>query len=116
MSTTTAPQRPPNDARNPPQQPQPSLDALLRRLVTASPEELAAIRQTLDGGGENLRLLSVIETAKRLRLSTWTVYALMRQGALEYIKPRHGFCKIPERVVDAYITTNLIKGGDIGMS
>jgi len=100
--------------------PPPTLDALLRRLVTATPEELAAVGQTLDGrardSGENLRLLSVIEAAKRLRVSTWTVYALMRKGVLEYTNPQNGFCKIPERVLEAYITKNLTTGGNVGMS
>ena len=94
--------------------PQPSLDGLIRRLVTATPEELATVEQMLDGG-ENVRLLSVIEAAKRLRVSTWYVYELMRKGALEYVKPQNGFCKIPERVLEAYVM-NLTKGGNIGKS
>jgi len=92
--------------------PQPSLDGLIRRLVTATPEELASVEQVLDGG-ENLRMLSVVETSKRLRVSPWYVYDLMRRGLLEYSRPRGKFCKIPERVVDAYLT-NLTKGGNIG--
>ena len=92
----------------------PTLDGLIRRLVTATPDELAAVAHALDGGG-NVRLLSVTEAAKRLGVSAWCVYELMRNGELEYLQHAKGYCKIPECVLVTYVM-NRKKGGNVGKS
>jgi excisionase family DNA binding protein len=57
------------------------------------------------------RLLTVREVAGSMRVSTMTVYRLIRAGALPAIRVGKHF-RIRERDLDSYLESQTFRGGD----
>ena len=82
-------------------------EALIRKLLAATPAELNRLAAVL-GAGEtpteptDRRLLSIAQTARALNVSRTTVWRLLRDGRLPCVELRPGSRRIPSAAVTAF--------------
>jgi excisionase family DNA binding protein len=79
-----------------------SLNEVLPRLATATPEQLEAVSSLLDGKPQtpatrpqDMRLLTMLEVCQTLGLSRMSVWRLTRAGKLKTIETIGGGLRVP---------------------
>ena len=83
-----------------------SVEERIKALLCATPEQLAGIDAALAGKPErptNLRLLKICQAADVSGLSRFTIWRLLREGALPAVEIRKGSRRIPEAALRAFI-------------
>ncbi len=84
-----------------------STDERLRKLLQATPQQLAAVDAALSGETEPerpcLRLLRMSEAAKETGLSRTTLWRAISEGRLQACEVRKGSRRIPESALRAFV-------------
>ena len=86
-----------------------SLNEVLPRLATATPDQLAAVSCLLDGQSQatstrpqDMRLLTMVEVSQTLGLSRMSVWRLTRSGKLKTIKTSGGGLRVPAWALEQF--------------
>lgn len=84
-----------------------STDERLKKLLQATPEQLADVDAALSGQTESdrpsLRLLRTGETAKALNLSRTSVWRLHKEGKLRGVEIRRGSIRFSEEELRRFV-------------
>ena len=85
-------------------------EALIGKLLAASPAELKRVEAVFTGEGAteptDRRLLSIAQAARALNVSRTTVWRLLRDGGLPFVEIRPGSRRVPSAAITAFV-----KGG-----
>jgi excisionase family DNA binding protein len=86
-----------------------SLNEVLPRLATATPEQLEAVSSLLDGKPQttatrpqDMRLLTMLEVCQTLGLSRMSVWRLTRAGKLRTIETIGGGLRVPAWALEQF--------------
>ena len=81
-------------------------EALIGKLLAASPAELKRVAAVFTGEGPtdpgDRRLLSIAQTARALNVSRTTVWRLLRAGRLPTVELHPGSRRVPSAAVTAF--------------
>lgn len=81
------------------------IQELMARLLTATPEQRAAIEAVFNGAAEkprDTRLLRMTEACKALNVSRTTLWTLTRSGRLPVVKLGGGSLRVPAWAIMAF--------------
>jgi excisionase family DNA binding protein len=88
----------------------------IRTLLSATPEQLAAVDSALTGSTEtvppSLRLLKFQEAAKETGLSRVTIWRAVKDGHLKAIEIREGSRRIPLAELQRFVSGRKPTGGE----